>query len=113
MGSAFGLHLGPRVWIAVILLPLVIMVYWIQNLDDLASMSLVANLCLLFCLGVILYEEIYQFMSHEQNETAAILRGKVNWGPDPVLGLALYFGSAIYAFEGIGLVSMCTHLSYS
>ena len=108
MGSAFGLHLGARVWIAIILLPLVIMICLIRNLDDLASISLVANLCLLFCLGVILYEEIYQFVSHDPYETAAILQpdGKVNWGPDQVLGLALYFGSVIFAFEGIGVVSV-------
>jgi len=103
MSSAFDLSLGPRVWIAVIL-PLVIICCWIRNLDDLASISMVANVCILFCLAVILYEEIYQFVSQDPEETAAIRTGKVNWGPDPVLGLALYFGSAIYAFEGIGVV---------
>lgn len=109
MSNAFGLSLGPRVWIAVIL-PLVIICCWIRNLDDLASISMVANVCILFCLAVILYEEIYQFVSQDPEETAAIRTGKVNWGPDPVLGLALYFGSAIYAFEGIGVVSVYTEL---
>jgi hypothetical protein len=35
---------------------------WIRNLDELASLSMVANLCIGFALLVIVYEEINSFV---------------------------------------------------
>ena len=106
---AFGLSWDPKIWILVIL-PFVIVFSWIRNLDDLTPFSMIGNLCILFSLIVITYEEIYLFASHDPMEMAAIRQGnannaKVNLGPTSGLGIALYFGGVIFSFEGIGVVS--------
>ena len=70
---------------------------FIKNLKALAPFSMFANLLTLFCLVVILQYSV-RFMQ------------PIDFFPafnDP-LGLALYFGTAIYAFEGIGVVSLVT-----
>ena len=106
--SAFGLQLDVHYWIAIIL-PLVIVCCWIRNWDDLASFSMIGNLCIVFSLVVIVGEEIHRLVSNNPADMAAIKSNAsnvtVNFGPEPVLGLALYFGSVVYAFEGIGVVS--------
>ena len=106
---AFGFYWDPRAWILVIL-PFVIVFSWIRNLDDLTPFSMIGNLCILFSLFVITYEEIYLFASHDPMEMAAIRPGnannaKVNLGPTSALGVALYFGGVVFSFEGIGVVS--------
>ena len=107
--SAFGLQLDIHWWIAIIL-PLVIVCCWIQDWDDLASFSMIGNLCIVFSLVVIVGEEIHRLVSNNPADMAAIKSNAtnvtVNFGPKPALGLALYFGSVVYAFEGIGVVSV-------
>ena len=60
--EALDVFLGRQIWIAILILPVVVFSSWIRHLDDLAPFSLVANLCIFFCLAVILYEEIYSFL---------------------------------------------------
>ena len=107
--SAFGLQLDIHWWIAIIL-PLVIVCCWIRDWDDLASFSMIGNLCIVFSLVVIVGEEIHRLVSNNPADMAAIKSNAtnvtVNFGPKPALGLALYFGSVVYAFEGIGVVSV-------
>ena len=83
---------------------------WIRNWDDLASFSMIGNLCIVFSLIVIVGEEIHLLVSNDPANMAAIKNNATNmtvhFGPEPVLGLALYFGSVVYAFEGIGVVSI-------
>ncbi len=61
--SAFGLSLAHEridaihAWICIIILPMIVFC-WIKNLESLVPFSMVANLCVLFSLFVILYEEI-------------------------------------------------------
>ena len=59
--SAFGVQLGTRPWIAIIILPIIVFC-WIRNLEDLTPFSTVANICILLSLAIILYQEIYAFM---------------------------------------------------
>ena len=65
--------------------------------------SLVANICILFSLVVILYEMVYQLSVGEGDEEAAIRRKSL--AAFNLKSIPLYFGSAVYAFEGIGMVS--------
>lgn len=91
---------------------------WIQNWDDLASFSMIGNLCIVFSLIVIVGEEIHHLVSNNPADMAAIKNNAtnvtVNYWPETTLGLALYFGSVVYAFEGIGVVSIAHHnITYS
>ena len=96
---ACGLSLSTQVWI-VILIPLVTVFCWIRNLDSLAPLATVANICIIFGLSVILYDCFY--LIGEQ-------KAAVNtYGVDAfILGgsaIPVFFGNAVYAFEGIGVV---------
>ncbi len=109
MCRAFDVNIGYQAWIAIVL-GMVILLSWIRNLEDLTSTSMIANLCILFCLGVITYEEIYQLTVHDPydpNEVAAI-RHPHHIDLYAYKTLPLYFGSVVYSFEGIGVVSSST-----
>ena len=75
---------------------------WIRELEGLTTFSLIANICIVFSLSVILYEMLYQ-LSYGEGDEKAVIRTKsldpFNFGKFP-----LYFGTAVYAFEGIGMV---------
>ena len=58
--SAFDQEWGQRAWIAILVIPLVIF-SWIRSLEELTVFSMIANVCILFSLVVIIYEEIYRF----------------------------------------------------
>ena len=57
----YDLNLGQRAWIGILIPPMVVL-SWIRNLNELASFSMVANVCILVTLIIILYEEITSFM---------------------------------------------------
>ncbi|CAI8057910.1 Proton-coupled amino acid transporter 1 [Geodia barretti] len=99
--GAFDFELSTKAGIAIIL-PLVIVCCWIRELEGLTMFSLVANICILFSLVVILYEMVYQLSVGEGDEEAAIRRKSLT--AFNLKSLPLYFGSAVYAFEGIGMV---------
>lgn len=105
--QAFNINLSPKVWIAIVLIPMAVFC-WIRNLEDLTPFSLVANCCIMFSLAVIVYEEIYSMFTDYEDEKAAVR--KQDEGEDSKLilwaykTLPLFFGSVIYAFEGIGMV---------
>jgi len=98
--DACGVEFSARVWIA-FLVPLVTIFCWIRNLDALAPLATVANLCILFGLGVILFDVI-----HLMDERKAAIFQHPGVKEAVVTGTALpvFFGNAIYAFEGIGVV---------
>ena len=97
--TAFDIYLSDQVWIAILILPLILFT-WIRNLDTLAIFSTIANLCIVFSLGVIFYEEIYRFTTDYPPEKAAV---RTETFPLISLGaLPLFFGTAVYAYEGIG-----------
>ena len=92
--------LDERIWIA-ILLPLVIAFCWIRNLDTLIPFSTVANLCIFFGLGVILYYMFYLFVEKEAKvfDESEVVAAKVGG-----TALPFFFGNALYSYEGIGMV---------
>ena len=69
MEEAFCVFLKKEVWIAVMILPLVIF-NWIRNLNNLASLSMLANFCILFGLVVIFVDVIHLFVIFGVKESA-------------------------------------------
>ena len=103
--DACGVEFNVRIWIA-ILVPLVTVFCWIRNFDSLAPLSTVANLCILFGLGVILYD-IFHLI--DERKAAIFEHPSIKQWPAGglitiVTALAVFFGNSIYAFEGIGVV---------
>ena len=101
---AFDIEMSDQVWIAILILPLIFFT-WIRNLDTLAIFSTIANLCIVFSLIVIFYEEVYRFTTDYPPEKAAIKTESLYLLPT-LVSLPLFFGTAVYAYEGIGAVSV-------
>ena len=103
MEEAFCISLDKKAWIAVMIIPLIVF-NWIRNLDNLASLSMLANFCILFGLAVIFSDVIYHFVIDGDKE-AAIKKSDHDVKPfGSALSLALFFGNVVYAYEGIGVV---------
>ena len=104
MFTACGADLSTQVWI-VILIPLIVVFCWIRNLDSLAPLATVANICIIFGLAVILYDCFYLVGKHKAAVNTV--------GVDAVMlggsAIPLFFGNAVYAFEGIGVVITYTY----
>ncbi len=96
-----------RLWVLVILLP-IILFSWIRNLDSLASLSALANVCILVGLVLVFYDEITKLVAHGTHE-AAVKHGELK-GTGKLLSLAMFFGTAVFAYEAIGVVG---HICYS
>lgn len=98
--NACGVSLGTQIWI-IILIPLVAVFCWIRNLDSLAPLATVANLCIIFGLAVILYDCFHLIGDRK----AAV---NTSPGVDAIIlggsAIPVFFGNAVYAFEGIGVV---------
>ena len=87
----FG-ELDYRVYMAIILIPMILLVC-IRNLRYLSPVSMLANLLQFVGLAIIFYYLLRDIPSIRERKTSA------TWAQLP-----LYFGTAIYAFEGIGVV---------
>ena len=104
MSQAYGLEWSPKVYTAIMILPIVIF-SWIRNLDSLAPLSVVANICMWFGLGVVIYDEISRLSTTGQNG-AAVNNDKGSLiGFGTFISISLFLGNAMYSFEGIGIVS--------
>jgi len=101
--DACGVEFNSRLWIA-ILVPIVVVFCWIRNLDSLAPLAAVANLCILFGLGVILFDIIHLM---DERKAAVFEHPGVEKDVVTITALAVFFGNAVYAFEGIGVVGTC------
>jgi len=85
-------NLDPRLYMAMVAVPLVFL-NWIRNLKWLAPVSLIGNGLLMFSIGVVFF---YVFQKLPPIDTMPAF-GSLG-------GLPLFFGTAIYSFEGITLV---------
>lgn len=56
--SAFGVNLDKRAWIAILIIPIIVTVTTIRELDYIALFSAVANILLVYSIGVVIYAEI-------------------------------------------------------
>lgn len=89
-GYVIDVHIHMLIVFLPILLPSLVL-----NLKYLAIFSTIANICIGIGIAVVLY---YVFQDLPTDLSDRKLIGDINTIP-------LYFGSAIYAFEGISLVS--------
>ena len=98
----YSVSLRKEVVIA-IFVPLVIVATWIRNLDELAPLSTIANICIAFSLLVIVYDEFERFFTDREDDRAAVREpGGVKLATYQTL--PLFFGGVAFAFEGIGVV---------
>ena len=104
LNEAYDVHIRKEVAIA-IFVPLVIIATWIRNLDELASFSTIANVCIGFSLLVILYAECEKFIVNQPGSgSKAAVREHDGVQLAAYKTLPLFFGSVSFAFEGIGVV---------
>lgn len=80
--------------------PLVILLVYIRNLDDFAPFSTIANIFILVAI-IILFEYMLSHFGHGEGEPFE-LSSLTKVGS--VEGVAFFFGTAMYSFEGIGVV---------
>jgi proton-coupled amino acid transporter len=84
-----------QTYMALLLLPMILL-NWVRNLKLLAPFSMIANVFMGIGLGIIFY---YIFRDLPSMHRDGITIGFTSWKQLP-----LYFGTAVYAFEGIGVV---------
>ncbi len=96
-----------RIWVLIILVPMILF-SWIRNLDTLASLSGLANICIFTGLLIVLYDELNKLIIRGPHE-AAVKEGLLN-STGPPLHLAMFFGTAVFAYEAIGVV--CCNCDY-
>jgi len=93
----FGYEMSVKTYLSILLLPLIFL-NWIRNLKYLAPVMSIANVFMSIGLGIIFYY-IFQDMHgvYEERENFYLMFN--SWE-----SLPLYFGTALYAFEGIGMI---------
>ena len=86
--------LDAQTWMAILLLPIILLSF-IRDLRTLAPLSIAANICCALSL-IIIFQYIVRNIHHTEE-----LPAFAGWSNFPV-----FFGIALYAFEGIGVVRM-------
>ncbi|XP_038055469.1 proton-coupled amino acid transporter 1-like isoform X2 [Patiria miniata] len=76
--------------------PMVLIYCYIRNLDDLAPFSILANILTVVSI-LIIYEYLISNIIDHVDATTLPLSGSMN-------GFFIFFGTAIYSYEGIGVV---------
>ena len=91
--GTYWVTLDVHAWLAILLVPMILL-NWIKNLKYLAPVSMFAALLTSTGLGITFF-----YMIQGLPKTSSV-RMVAPWHELP-----LFFGTAIYAFEGIGVVS--------
>jgi hypothetical protein len=60
--SAFGIYLDKRAWIATLIIPIMVTMTIIKELDQIAPFSAAANVLLIYSIVVVIYAEIVSFL---------------------------------------------------
>nr|XP_032527314.1 proton-coupled amino acid transporter-like protein CG1139 [Danaus plexippus plexippus] len=87
-----GLHIDLTIHMIFVIIP-ILLICMVRNLKYLTPFSTLANVMMALGVGAVLYEAVQDIPPVESRDYIA------HWSQLP-----LYFGTAIYAFEGIGLV---------
>ena len=108
-------NLDIQFWVLILLVPFVLITY-IRELRTLSPFVTVANLCLLFVVIVLFFDAISRLVTQraavncqQQNHnytldpSHAMICGVSPW-PVEVNELFIFFGVAVFTFEGIGFV---------
>ncbi|XP_011676647.1 proton-coupled amino acid transporter 1 isoform X1 [Strongylocentrotus purpuratus] len=82
--------------------PMIILLVYIRNLDDFAPLSTIANV-LSFVGIAILFEYMLTHFGHGSGKAPPFKLSELTFVGD-VGGIAFFFGTAMYSFEGIGVV---------
>lgn len=89
----YGVHIDLSIHMIFVVVP-VLLLCMVRNLKYLTPFSTLANVLMAVGVGAVLYEASHDLPAVSSREYLA------SWHQLP-----LYFGTAVYAFEGIGLVS--------
>lgn len=89
----YGVHIDLSIHMIFVVVP-VLLLCMVRNLKYLTPFSTLANVLMAVGVGAVLYEATQDLSSVESRNYIG------SWHQLP-----LYFGTAVYAFEGIGLVS--------
>ena len=89
----YHVELDVHVHMVIILLP-IMMSCWLRNLKYLVPISVIANICMVSGIGITMYFLVQDVPSVSSRNYSS-----------PITTWPLFFGTVIYAFEGIGLVS--------
>jgi proton-coupled amino acid transporter len=101
MSKTYCVYIDQRVWIVVATVPLIVFA-WIHNLDHLAPITALANICLISGILIVISDEIYLFISG-QAAVSNVGTSHLSWSGN-ALGFAMFFGNTIFAYEAIGVV---------
>lgn len=82
----------------------IIVLSWIRNLDHLAPLSLIGNICLFVGISVVLFDEVDRLATHR----AAVYTDTFQPARFD-LSLALFIGTVFFTFESIGSVRLTTY----
>jgi len=104
MHEQFQIEAEVKTYLAIMLLPLIFL-NWIRNLKWLSPVMSVANLCMSVGLGIIFYYIFQDMKPIAERDNFHVFFA--HWETLP-----LYFGTALYAFEGIGMVKFPNTLIY-
>lgn len=126
LDQAYCLNVSKEAWIAAVILPVMIFC-WIRNLDNLAPLSIIANVAIFVGLVFIFYDEFFRLTTSDDEYKAPFRLHDIpfnNSGDSDsssmtqlhsfgsIIGTSLFFGNVVYSFEGIGVVSTCSFLFY-